>query len=188
MEFHFRLAKIQDLAVIMKLMNETRDTIQPKEWFVEDTEDSVLHVLEGNGFVILAVSENADHIAGFFMVTFPGVSPKNLGNYMNFSDQDLLLSAHMESAAVYPAYRGHHLQAQMAAAAEDLLLKTPYRYLFATVHPDNRYSMENMLNRGFKVIKKAKIYGGLDRAILYKDSCAKSPDCISQQKLPTPEF
>ena len=56
----------------------------------------------------------------------------------------------------------------MAAEAEKLLIKMPYHDLFATVHPDNHYSMKNMLSRDYHVIKKAKMYGGLDRAILLK--------------------
>ena len=55
MNFRFRLADCNDITEIMKLMNQTRDTICPKEWFVEDTEDSVRYTLSGNGFAILAM-------------------------------------------------------------------------------------------------------------------------------------
>ena len=168
MNFNFRLADVDDLSDIMELMNQTRDTVCPKEWFVEDTEDSVRHILSGNGFIILAIPQDSEEMAGFFIIKFPGLSEENLGNWIAFSDDKLLLSAHMESTAVYPAFRGYHLQAQMAAEAEKLLIKMPYHYLFATIHPDNHYSMKNMLSRDYHVIKKAKMYGGLDRAILLK--------------------
>lgn len=168
MNFRFHLADCNDITEIMKLMNQTRDTICPKEWFVEDTEDSVRYTLSGNGFAILAMPEHSEEMAGFFIIKFPGLSDENLGNQADFSDEKLLQSAHMESTAIYPAFRGHHLQEQMAAEAEKHLVTMPYHYLFATVHPENHYSLNNMLNRGFQVIKTTKMYGGLDRAVLFK--------------------
>lgn len=84
MNFNFRLADDNDLSDIMELMNQTRDTICPKEWFVEDTEDSVRHILAGNGFIILAMPQHSEEMAGFFIIKFPGLSEENLGNGLIF--------------------------------------------------------------------------------------------------------
>ncbi len=84
MNFNFRLADDNDLSDIMELMNQTRDTICPKEWFVEDTEDSVRHILAGNGFIILAMPQHSEEMAGFFIIKFPGLSEENLGNWIDF--------------------------------------------------------------------------------------------------------
>ena len=86
-----------------------------------------------------------------------------------FSETNLNKSVHMDSAVVHSAYRGHHLQAQMAAVAESMLQQLPYRYLFATIHPDNKYSLQNMIACGYEIIASAKLYGGLDRVIIYKE-------------------
>lgn len=88
MNFRFRLADCNDITEIMKLMNQTRDTICPKEWFVEDTEDSVRYTLSGNGFAILAMPEHSEEMAGFFIIKFPGLSDENLGNQADFSDEN----------------------------------------------------------------------------------------------------
>lgn len=86
---------------------------------------------------------------------------------MNFSNDQLFQCAHMDSAIVYKQYCGNHLQAQMAAVAENLLHQLPYRYLFATVHPDNKFSLHNMISCGYEIIANTHLYGGLP-SMIYK--------------------
>ena len=83
MNFNFRLADDNDLSDIMELMNQTRDTICPKVWFVDDTEDSVRHSLAGNGFIILAMPQHSEEMAGFFIINFPKLFiAKNMIKYI----------------------------------------------------------------------------------------------------------
>ncbi|MBQ4050678.1 MAG: GNAT family N-acetyltransferase, partial [Oscillospiraceae bacterium] len=92
----------------------------------------------------------------------------NLGRELSFSKDQLLLCAHMDSAAVLPGYRGHKLQARLCAMAEQELKKLGYRYLLCTVHPDNRFSLQNMQKSGYEIQKTMFKYGGLPRHILLK--------------------
>ncbi|MPN33003.1 hypothetical protein SDC9_180486 [bioreactor metagenome] len=76
----------------------------------------------------------------------------------------------MDSMAVLPAYRGHKIQKQMVAAGENELAALGYRHLFCTVHPDNHYSLSNLLELGYTIIVTIRKYGGLPRHILYKSN------------------
>ena len=172
MNFKFRLAVPDDFSTLMQLMNLTKSIVHPSEWFVCETEESLSSMISEHGFIIIAQPENpsdSNEVAGMFAIKYPGMTPDNLGRYQSFSEEQLQLCAHMESTIVHPQYRGYHLQAQMAQEAEELLEKLPYKYLFATIHPDNQYSMNNMKRCGYRPVAQAKLYGGLDRVILLKE-------------------
>ena len=169
MNFTFELASSKHVSEIMDLMHYAKDTVTKKEWFVDDDEPFVRSLLEGKGFIILARPENSRQLAGFFFVKFVGDAPDSLARFSDLSAEKLPYCAHMDSAAVYPEFRGHHLQAQMTAEAEKQLLQTPYRYLFATIHPDNLFSLNNMRSMGYEVINRVRIYGGLDRYVIFKE-------------------
>ena len=172
MNFKFRLAVPDDFSTLMQLMNLTKSIVHPSEWFVCETEESLSSMISEHGFIIIAQPENpsdSNEVAGMFAIKFPGMPSDNLGRYQNFSEEQLELCAHMESTIVHPQYRGYHLQAQMTQRAEELLKKLPYKYLLATIHPDNQYSMNNMMRCGYRLVAQAKLYGGLDRVILLKE-------------------
>ena len=142
------------------------------DWFAAESEEFLEKCIEDEGFTILAKpSENPSALkpAGFFTVHFPGLSAKNMGHVLNLSDAGLLVTAHMDTAVVDPDYRGNHLQSRMLAEAEAELSRRSFRHLFATVHPDNIYSLRNVTGNGYRIIKTCEMYGGLPRHILYKE-------------------
>ena len=117
--------------------------------------------------MLAAQAENGE-IAGFFLIHIPGLTEKNLGRSLGLPAEELPAVAHMDSAAVLPAYRGNGLQARLLREAERRLAGGPYSIWMSTVHPDNRYSLANMLAQGYQVAATMKKYGGLDRHILIK--------------------
>ena len=64
----------------------------------------------------------------------PGESRDNLGRFLGLTEADLLRTAHMESAAVASAFRGHGLQGRMMAEAERMLRERGFSWLMGTVH------------------------------------------------------
>lgn len=77
--------------------------------------------------------------------------------------------AHMETVVISKEYQGNKLQLKLMKAAEEILKDTIYQFFFATVHPDNQYSLNNFINLNYSIITTVKKYGGLDRHILYKN-------------------
>ncbi len=169
MTFDFRLANIHEVPIIMKLMSQVKANMPQKEWFVDDNEEYLQHLLDDHGFILLAFPDNGTALAGFFMVKFPGLSEDNLGHHLGFSKDKLMQCVHMDSCVVHPEYRGYHLQSRMASWAEQQIKQMPYHYLLGTIHPDNYYSLNSMLRCGYLVVKETYLYGGLPRAIILKE-------------------
>lgn len=169
MDFMIRKAVMEDLPGLVRIMEEATRSIEEPSWFVSYNEAFMASHLQGGGFALAAQAADGT-LAGLFLVDIPGLSPDNLGRDAGLSEGELLKAAHMDSAAVLPAYRGHKLQARLMAAAETDLAARGYRHLLCTIHPDNRYSLSNALERGYAIAATLKKYGGLDRHVLYKSN------------------
>ena len=108
-------------------------------------------------------------VAGILLTTFPGDSEENLGRDIGLPESELMLVAHMDSVAILPEYRGAGLQKRLMQHAEQELAEQGYRYFMCTVHPENRYSRQNIIKQGFKPVKTALKYGGYQREIFLRD-------------------
>lgn len=169
MEFEIRKAGLEDAQAIADVIQEVFLGMEHKEWYVADNADYTKEMLgTKRGLAYKAVEKKSGQLAGVLMVTFPGISEENLGNDVGFSKEQLLKTAHMESAAVLPKYRGNHLQYLLMQRAEKEAAEMGYGYLMCTIHPGNRYSKENAMRQGYQVIKTKEKYGGLLRDILLK--------------------
>lgn len=164
--FIIRRADRQDIEGIMKVMLQVKQGMSHPEWFVADDREWVETHLDERGFTMVALADGSD-IAGFFIVAFPETAQKSLGNGF-LCDAQAVLTAHMDSAAVLPQYRGRHLQGRLLEAAERELDHYPQKYLFCTVHPDNHASLNTMQRYGYEVVATKMKYGGLPRHVLYK--------------------
>lgn len=171
-EFVIQKAKETDLADIQKLMETTVAYMENPDWFYEDGKEfleACVKEEENRGFAVIARTKKDGIPAGCFLVEIPGDVPYNLGNDLGFSKEQLLLSAHMDTAAVDPLYRGHHLQDRMMEVCEEEMKKRGMHYLLATVHPDNPYSLFNVQKRGYGIQATKEKYGRSLRHILCKE-------------------
>lgn len=173
-DFTLRLAEKQDIDGIFYVMEQVKDTIANKEWFVADDRDYIRRHIDGNaGFTVVAGTKDG-RIAAFFTIDYPGTRADNLGYDIGLPAAECLWTAHMDTVGVLPEYRGNHLMARLLELAESVLSKTGYRHLMCTIHPDNRYSLDNMKSHGYEIMATKEKYGGFMRHILYKQT-AGSP-------------
>lgn len=164
-----RLGREEDLEAVASVMEQVKNGMTQADWFVADSPDYLRTHLDGtDGFVIVAERSSVGRPEAFFMVDFPGDSPKNLAADLGFSRNEWGLAAHMDSAAVLPGLRGRGLMSAMLVKAEEELSRRGFCHLLATVHPDNPYSLNNMLRNGYEIGATMEKYGGLKRHILYK--------------------
>ena len=76
----------------------------------------------------------------------------------------------MDSVVILSEFRGNGLQYKLIAKAEEVIAReTDYRILMATVHPENKYSLKNVLAHGYEVAAEALKYGGYPRYIMKKE-------------------
>lgn len=160
-----RRAKMEDVRDLVRMMEEAAEAVTDWDWFVADDADMIEAHIEKEGVILIACVDGKK--AGFFIVRFPGTAEDNLGKDIGISDLEKV--AHMESTAVLPAYRGRGVMAKLLLAAEEEAVREGFRFLCATVHPDNIKSLHNFEKAGFQIKKRMKKYGGKERYIVYKE-------------------
>ena len=164
----FKKATVNDANLISNAMKKIYEKMENKDLYVIDTEDFIKNSIDGiHGFAILAMENNA--LAGYFIVRFPAFDEEDhLGDHIGFNIEQKKLSVYMDSAAVLPEFRGQSLQNRMLKECEKELANTHYKYALSTISPDNHASLHSLIKNGFKIVKTTKLYGGLERNILYK--------------------
>lgn len=168
-EIRIEKAEPADYEAIIGLIEEVWQQLDRKEWFVADNAQYTRELLSsGTGRAYKATDCETGRLAGIFIAALPGISQENLGYDIGLSRKELSLVAHMDTAAVLPKYRGQKLQYRLMQMAEKELKAEGLRYLMCTVHPQNRYSRENVLRQGYEVVATKEKYGGYLRDILLK--------------------
>lgn len=172
-EDHYQIQKTdaEEARELHTLIMQVWEEMPDKELFVVDgtTIDWITSCLKEKGFGI-TVRTSQGELAGVLIVYFPGENVDNLGREIGLSGEALTQVAHMDTAVVAKAHRGHGLERRMVEYAEDCLKGTKYRYLMATVSPDNPASLRSLEKNGYRVMMTKEKYGGYQRDILLKDT------------------
>ena len=74
----------------------------------------------------------------------------------------------MDTAAVHPDYRGRGIQKRLLETAETYLQGTGERYLLCTIHPENRFSLNNALKQGYEIRRTLEKYGSVRHVLCKK--------------------
>ena len=160
----------EEAQLIADVIKTVWESMEHREWFVPDDAGFIRQLLmPGNGMAWKAVHRQTGETAGILNVALPGDSKENLGRDANLSPGELRKAAHIDSVAILPGYRGKKLQHRLMQAAEEELKRQGVRYLFCTVHPENRFSRNNMVKQGFCTVKTTEKYGGLEREVMMKE-------------------
>lgn len=151
-----------------EIVNKVDQGMNVPEWFVaESYEEFDFWMNEERGILYLAVDED-ENVGAMFFAILPGLHPDNLGYDLNMEEEQLKLCAMMDTAAVLPGVRGHHLQYEMMQHAEADLREMGYKYLLCTVHPENVFSRSNVMKQGYEKLLTKEKYGGFLRDIWMK--------------------
>ena len=164
MNIHIRKIGMEEVHKYLGFLREVKARMEQEEWFFLDPDEEV-YGLMGQGAMDIWLAEEGERTAAVFSVVYPGHRDFNLGYDLDFSREDLSRVVHMDTAAVHPDYRGQGLQYRMMLQAEAELAG---KILLCTIHPDNRYSLNNVLKQGYTVEKKTEKYGSV-RYILRKE-------------------
>lgn len=166
MQFDFRMAEAKDLPAIMKLMMEAKAEVPNPDWFETDDEEFAEKHISEEGFTILA--EHEGKIAALMLVRIPGKHEDNLGEYLNLDEEEMEKVAHLETAVVSAEFQGNRLQYRLFCMAEEMVQERNCRYLMATVHPDNIFSLNNMKKLGMECAAEVEKYGGKRRYVMWR--------------------
>ena len=167
MELTFRKGTEADIEPFVCFLDDVKRGMNHRSWLYLDPPEVVREMVSDRTMEFwLALDE--EYIAAVFSVLYPGLDGYNYGYDLGLSEQELRQVIHMDTAAVHPDYRGHGLQARMVNLAESALSGKGKKILLCTVHPDNRYSLNNMLSQGYEIQMCIHKYGS-ERYILRKN-------------------
>lgn len=162
-----RKGREPDVEPFIALMAFVRQSMEHKEWLYLDSPDEVRERME-DGTMSLWVAMDGDKIVGALDILYPQLQSFNYGYTIGLTNGELLLVVNMDTAVVHPDYRGLGLQKRLMHCAEDELVKSGKHILLCTVHPENRFSLNNVLNQGYTICKTVPMYGSI-RHVLRKN-------------------
>lgn len=165
--FLIKQATSEDAEEIYKVMQTVHSRLVDKSTYVCDRWEDVKAMLTENGLGVVALNRE-QKMVGCLLCKYPGDSQENLGRDIRLPEPELVKVVHAESAVVLEEYRGNSLQSKMLQAAERLIDKEKYRFLIATVSPDNPASFKTLEQNGFQYIVTKEKYGGLLRRVYRK--------------------
>ena len=163
----FRKGNVNDTERFVQFLADIRASMDHKEWFYLDPPDYVREMMALER-IELWLAMDDDKIAAIFDILHPGLDACNYGYDLGFDQKDLLRVINMDNAAVHPDYRGRGLQRKLMEKAEAELRERGSFILLCTIHPDNTFSLNNALSRGFLIQKKLNKYNSV-RYFLRKD-------------------
>lgn len=161
------LAKMEDAREIHQVMWNVYANLEQKELYYPDSLEFIKNCIREKGFAVKACSPSG-RIMGFLIVYFPTTKEDHMGQYIDLTQEDYEKSAYMDSIAVLPEYRGLGIQKQLIEYAEKSEKLKEYLHLFATVSPENLYSLKNFQAEGYQIISTVFKYANLERHVLYK--------------------
>ena len=141
------------------------------EWLYLDDPEEVRAMMR-DGTMKLWVAMDDGRMAAAFDILIPGLDSFNYGYDLEFSEAELLQTVNMDTIVVHPDYRGQGLQRILMKEAELWAVEQGYQTMMCTVHPDNCFSLNNMLKLGYKIEKTLPKYGSV-RHVLRKQALKK---------------
>lgn len=162
-----RKGGMEHTEALIVLLREVWEAMPNREWFYLDSPEDVRQMM-ADGTMELWVALDGEHLAGAFDILHPGLDAYNYGYDLGFAEEELLRVINMDTAAVHPDYRGRGLQKKLMETAEAELQERGKHILLCTVHPENRFSLNNVLKQGYSIQKELPKYGSV-RYILRKD-------------------
>ena len=157
-----------DAAFIADSMKKIRSKMEnPTMYVIDEAKDLETYIDVTHGFALLAMEGTT--LSGYFVFRFPDVDePEHLGDYLHLTNEEKEHVVYMDSAGVFPEFRGQGLQGKLLRAGEELLKSSKYTIALATISPDNPASLNTLLKNGFHILTTTEKYGGLVRHVLHK--------------------
>lgn len=165
--FEIKFLDASYLDELLELQNIIAANLPCPELFILHDEEyfrEVLHLKHSAIGVMIG-----ETLIAFSIIRIPGISAENLGRDISLPEEELTRLAHLQAAAVHPAYRGHGLQRKLTLAHLDVIEEMGFEHACCTVSPKNPVSLGNYLSCGLIIEGLRPKKHGWWRFILHKN-------------------
>jgi GNAT superfamily N-acetyltransferase len=165
--FEIKFLQADSLPELLQLQNVIAANLPCPEIFMLH-DDLYLREIMRHERSVIGVTTQEELIA-FSFIRVPGLANDNLGRDINLPEEELCKVAHLQAAAVHPAYRGNGLQRKLTFAHLDVIEDMGYEHACCTVSPKNPVSLANYLSCGLVIEGLRPKMQGWWRFILHRN-------------------
>ncbi len=167
MSYEVRFLDKDALGEMLNLQEIIAQSLSSPEIFRLHDAEYFWSLLESERSIIGVIADR--RLIAYSLIYIPGEGAQNLGRDLGMPEEDLKLVAHLQAAAVHPAYRGNGLQRRMGAAHLKVIEEMGFEHVLCTVSPKNPISLRNVLSNGFVIRCLKPKFEGIWRYIMYKN-------------------
>ncbi|MDD2836154.1 MAG: hypothetical protein PHY05_08380 [Methanothrix sp.] len=179
--FDMKFLDAGSLAELLELQNIIAANLPFPEIFMLHDEEYLRDVFSRDHSAIgVRVGEM---LIAFSIIRIPGLAHDNLGRDINLPEEELGKVAHLQAAAVHPAYRGHGLQRKLTFAHLNVIEELGYEHACCTVSPKNPVSLGNYLSCGLAIEGLRPKMHGWWRFILHRNIRQANQLGIEQKRI-----
>ena len=160
-----RRCTVHDIPEILLLQDQVEAALPDRNIFVKTTD---IEIRESILLDYCVGAFDQGNLAGFTLMIYGRVTPRNLGTYFGYGEEQLRGCVTYDTAFVDPCCRGFGLQRLFSSLRNEEAIRCGAREAFATVSPDNLASLKNTLANGFEIVETRIMYTGVVRHILRK--------------------
>lgn len=164
-EFLLRQCEETDLFKIVLFQQKIYEDLSDPGIYALVDEEDILDSLR-NDYCYAVFREGK--LVAFTMMIANRISPRNYGSYVGYSPEQQKKCVSMEITIVDESCRGFGLQKLFVALREETASSLGATEAMVTIGPDNKYSLQNLLDSGYEIIDTRVLYEGAMRHILRK--------------------
>lgn len=173
--FEMKFLRSGSIPDLLKLQSIIASNLPCPQIFMLHDDQYLQEVVCHERSIIGAIADG--ELIAFSVVRIPGICTDNLGRDIDLPAGELARVAHLQAAAVHPAYRGNGLQRKLTIAHLRIIEEMGYEHACCTVSPWNPVSLRNYLSCGLVIEGLRPKMNGWWRFILHrKISCRNSVD------------
>lgn len=163
--------KLNELACINQNINldeyiefreMVKENMEHPEWLGDFSKEDLIHMLN-NGSIIWIYYYNTEPVCSMMLIPSTEKSIQKFGFDLDFNDV-----VDYGPMFVNPKFVGHGLQYQMLQEIDNYSIQLGYKYAAGTIHPDNIYSIRNLIKDEFELTGTKEFTRGLRNIYLKK--------------------
>lgn len=150
-----------DVDKYIEYRENVKKEMKEPDWLGDFSKDDILYMLENNSKIWMYFKDE-EFICSMMLIPSTKKDLDKFGIDLDFNEV-----VDYGPMFVNPKYVGNSLQYQMLKELDEYSSNKGYKYAISTVHPDNIYSINNLIRDGFELVGY-RIFTRGERNIYYK--------------------